>query len=211
MPDEHKLRDSAWLRPILQQLPVALDSMILPSDSVLDVGCGENSPLRKLKHPPAGMVGIDAFPGVATGIHDEYIVGSALSIEKRFRPQSFDCVVALDVIEHLTKADGYRLIRMMERIARRTIVIFTPNGFLSQLPYEGNPFQEHLSGWTVEEMRGRGYEVIGLFGWKPLRGDCANIRFRPRRFWQAISIATQPVVRRRPEHAFALLCVKHLD
>lgn len=210
MSDEHKLSDSAWLRPILQQLPVALDSIIRPSDSVLDVGCGRNSPLGKLKHPPARMVGIDAFPAVATRIHDEYFVGSALSIEKRFRPQSFDCVVALDVIEHLSKADGYRLMSMMERIARRAIAIFTPNGFLPQPPYEGNPYQEHLSGWTVEEMRRQGYEVTGLFGWKPLRGGCANMRFRPRRFWQTISIATQPVVRRRPEYAFALLCVKRL-
>ncbi len=204
------LSNSAWLRPILQQLPVALDAIVLPSDLVLDVGCGKNSPLGKLKHLPARIVGIDAFPAVATQIHDEYIVGSALSIEKRFPPQSFDCVVALDVIEHLTKADGYRLMEMTERIARRAIVIFTPNGFLPQPPYEGNSFQKHLSGWTVEEMRGQGYEVTGLFGWKPLRGGWANIRFRPRRFWQAISIATQPVVRRRPEHAFALLCVKCL-
>jgi hypothetical protein len=83
--------------------------------------------------------------------------------------RSFDCVVALDLIEHLTKEDGRRLLRAMERIARRKVVIFTPQGFLPQHAVGRNEFQRHLSGWEVDEMRGMGYRVIGISGWKPLK------------------------------------------
>ena len=47
-----------------------------------------------------------------------------------FRPKSFDAVLALDVLKQLTKVDGLNLIKNMEKIAKRFIVPFTPNGFL---------------------------------------------------------------------------------
>ena len=66
---------------------------------------------------------------------------------------SFDCVTALDVIEHIKKAEGLRLLEDMERIAKKRIVVFTPNGFLPQSVHNNNPLQIHKSGWKVKEMR----------------------------------------------------------
>ena len=122
--------------------------------------------------------------------------------------QSFDCVVALDLIEHVTKDDGLRLLEAIEAIARRKVVIFTPNGFLPQDAVGDNEFQRHLSGWEVDEMRGLGYRVLGMSGWKPLRGMQAEPSWRPRSVCERLSLVTEPLVERRPQHAFQLMCVK---
>ena len=97
---------------------------------------------------------------------------------------------------------------MMEKIAKNKVIIMTPNGFLPQGIYYNNPWQVHKSGWTVKEMKKRGYKVIGINGWKPLRGECARLRFWPKYFWLRISEITQFFVRNKPEKAFQILCVK---
>jgi hypothetical protein len=57
----------------------------------------------------------------------------------------------------------------MENVAKKKIIIFTPNGFLRQDEYDGDKLQIHKSGWTVDEFKKLGYEVKGINGWKPLR------------------------------------------
>jgi hypothetical protein len=58
-------------------------------------------------------------------------------------------------------------------------VVFTPNGFVHQLALQGNPYQVHLSGWTVAELRKIGFQVNGINGLKILRKEKAEIRFKP--------------------------------
>lgn len=99
--------------------------------SILDVGCGEDSPLRLFAHR-SYRVGVDAHqPALersrATGIHDEYLLGDVTTLEEMFEPGSFDAVVAFDVLEHLEQQDGLDLLRSMERIATRRVVVLTPN------------------------------------------------------------------------------------
>ena len=130
---------------------------------------------------------------------------------REFREKSFDCVLASDVIEHLTKEDGQKLIKVMENLATKKVIIFTPNGFLYQPAHDGNEYQKHLSGWSVKEMKNLGYRVIGINGWKPLRKEFAEIRFKPVFIWIIISNLTQILVRYFPSHAFAILCVKEFQ
>ena len=118
--------------------------------------------------------------------------------------------MALDLIEHLTKEDGLKLIRDMETIAAKKIVIFTPSGFLSQPSHDGD-LQEHLSGWEPEEMRKLGFQVLGMQGPKFLRGEEHQHKYRPKQFWGIISaLGHYFYTRRRPERAAAMLCVKTL-
>ena len=126
-------------------------------------------------------------------------------------PKSFDCVVALDLIEHLDKSDGFKLIKIMESIARKKVIIFTPNGFLKQEPYDDNIWQEHKSGWEVDEMKDLGFQVYGQGGLKYLRGDQARIKYRPEFFWSRLSYISQKIVEENPKYSFQLLCVKNLD
>jgi hypothetical protein len=155
------------------------------------------------------LVGVDLVPEAPSG-YDEYLQLDIRELGTRFDEDEFDCAVALDVIEHLTKSAGMKLIADLERVARQRIVLFTPNGFLPQEPYDGNPHQAHLSGWSVEEMRELGFAVVGINGWRPLRTERAAFRFRPRALCARLSLLTQSLVTLRPQHAFQLLCVKDL-
>jgi hypothetical protein len=185
-------------------------------DTLLDLGCGRQSPVKEFSGSLSRVVGVDRHvpyleESLAAGIHHEYRQADVLEIGGVFEPKSFDCVVALDLIEHLPKEEGLRLIPLMERIARKKVIIFTPNGFLEQRAYDDNALQEHLSGWSPAEMRALGYRVIGVNGWRPLRGERGAIRWRPEWLWRNVAFASQAVTVSRPESAFQILCVKDLS
>lgn len=194
----------------------ALDRALEGCDSMLDVGCGADSPLGRLRRRPRRVVGVDAYQSSiarsrAAGIHDEVHCMDVLEVGARFPPRSFDAVFAGDLLEHLEKADGRRLLDVLERLARRRVVVFTPNGFLAQGALEGNPYQVHRSGWEIGEMRSRGYRITGIQGWKPLRGEGAAIRWHPTRFWEHVSLLSQAFTTRDPRHAFQILCVLDVE
>ena len=180
---------------------------------MLDLGCGEEAVLVKMVPGIGYSVGVDLVlppepvqPGEPR--HTEYVKLDVREAETLFSEASFDCVVALDVVEHLVKPEGLKLLAAMERIAAKRVIVFTPNGFLPQPPAENNPHQEHISGWTVNEFRELGYRVVGVNGWKPLRGPYAKVRWFPAPFWRRVSNVTQGLVENRPERAFQLLCIK---
>jgi hypothetical protein len=182
---------------------------------LLDVGCGESSPVQHFAAEIPHRIGVDAHaPSIELsrqrGIHNDYRVMDMLAIGEGFGARSVDCVVALDVIEHLEKADGYRLLDMIEEIARKRVVVYTPNGFVPQPAEPGNEWQLHRSGWTATEMRERGYRIIGVGGWKQLRGPYALPKWRPRFFWERLALLTESRFESRPDCAFQVLCVKQI-
>jgi hypothetical protein len=188
-------------------------SLVGSCQSVLDVGCGWDSPLQVFSSRIPLTVGVDGFaPSLERsrqrGIHTRYEQLELLEIGQRFAPGSFDGVVALDVIEHFEKPDGWRLLEAMERIARKRVIVFTPNGFLPQGEHEDNPWQVHRSGWTAEDFLPRGYRVLGLNGWKGLRGERAEVRLG--RLGARLSQLSQPLVTYQPRLAFQLLAVREL-
>ena len=205
------------VEPFVDALPRLLEHEIVGTcSSLLDLGCGYASPVRQFSRRLERTVGVDVFaPYIersrTAGIHSEYHCGDVLGVETIFGPAAFDCVLAVDLIEHLEKPDGHRLLEVMERVARRKVIVFTPNGFVPQTGYDDNPFQAHRSGWEVAEMRKRGYRIWGVHGWRQLRGERGQPRWRPRRLWGAVALWTQPLVERHPQHAFHLLCVKDLS
>ncbi len=195
--------------------PRELAQAIGDAKTVLDVGCGSSSPLALLNQRYAHTVGVDGFaPSLeeskAHCIHDEYVQADLLDIDSIFEPHAFDCVLSIDVIEHFEKPAALELIEKMECLARKRVVIMTPNGFLPQEEHSGNIYQRHLSGWSVEEFRAMGYRIVGINGWKWLRGEFAAPRFRPHKLTNALSRLSQLVVRNRPEYAFHLLCIKNV-
>ena len=199
---------------IFKDYHAELEKAVGDCNTLLDVGCGSSSPIGFFsKKKKIYCVGIDSFqPAIEQSkeknIHNEYIRMDLLDMGKRFKPNSFDCVLASDLIEHFTKEEGIKLIDIFERIAKKRVIIFTPNGFLAKEEHDNNPWQLHKSGWTVKEMREGGYKVIGINGWKPLRGNHSCVKFRPMYLWLIISDITQLLTRYIPEKAFHILCVK---
>lgn len=195
-------------------LSLELENLLSDCDSVLDLGCGDNSPIGFIKRK-GYLVGVDGFKksilkSKKLNIHDKYLHKNILDVKKDFKKNSFDAVVALDVIEHLPKKDGYKLIKIMEHLAIKKVILLTPNGFVNQTG-EGNGLQEHLSGWSVADFKKSGYNVFGRYGIKSLRGEKAELKYRPKIFWGLISeISNLFYARRNPKKAYSLLAIKPL-
>jgi hypothetical protein len=191
---------------------LALRKALADCDRVLDVGCGCSMTMRQIGVPhPVGIEGYQPTFEEAKRLntHDELVLGNVTDLSRHFQPRQFDGCVAVDVIEHLNKADGLQLMKNMESLARKKVVLFTPSGFLPQGHTDQGDLQVHLSGWEPEEMKKHGYEVIGLLGPKSLRGDHHVLKRRPKIFWGVISLLGHWFwTRRHPDKAAAILCVK---
>jgi len=191
---------------------LALRHALEDCENVLDVGCGCSMNLRWLgvKHP----VGIEAHQpscekAKQQNTHDELVHGDVRELDQYFQSGQFDACIALDVIEHLTKEDGIKLIEQMERISRHKVIFLTPSGFLPQHSFDNNKLQEHLSGWEASEMEQRGYRVLGLLGPKGLRGEQHVLKGSPKIFWGLISLLGHIFwTHKRPAKAAAILCIK---
>jgi hypothetical protein len=199
----------------VQRIVSALEAAVGDAETLLDVGCGRNSPLGRFRRKPPRTVGVDLYPDWIAesrdkGIHDEYEVLDATTIGHRFGHGSFDVVLCCDLLEHLDREDGEKLLAQAEMVARHRVVILTPNGFVEQDATWGNPHQVHRSGWTAGEMQTRGYTVNGVNGLRWLRGSRGLIRFRPARAWGMISRYSEPLVWRAPSLAFHILCAKEI-
>jgi len=184
--------------------------------TAIDLGCGKDSPLKFFSNELKYSLGVDShMPSIASsmksGIHSEYIASDILETCRKITDNSFDCALALDLIEHLEKEDGEKLLKEMARIAKKRIIIYTPNGFLKQTVFEDNQAQKHLSGWSVKEMKKFGFKVYGMSGLKILRKEMGEIKYRPRLIWRFISFLTQVPVYFLPTLAFQILCVKTLN
>ena len=182
-------------------------------DTLLDVGCGAESPIRTFSKKIRSTVGVDAHERSVEhsrnlGIHGSYQVMDITKISDKFSAKSFDIVLLSDVIEHLKKEDGTRLVHAAEKIAKKRVIIFTPNGYLRQTPDDDNPHQTHLSGWLPAEMERLGYRITGINGLKFLRTEHARIAWKPRFFWGKVSLLSQWIAKPFPELAFQILCVK---
>lgn len=138
-----------------------------PDDSVLDIGSGSLSIAGKL--PVKCHMGVDIYePAVRFAIENGVpaILGCAPACLGVFPDSSYDVVLLIDVVEHLVKERSGVLIQQAERIAARRVYVFTPDGFVPnparvQEGVQGvNKHQEHLCGWTADEMRQRGYEIF---------------------------------------------------
>ena len=98
--------------PMIRLLRRELDGL----GSVLDVGCGSDSPLQFV-HKVGRKVGVDAFaPSIeasrARGLHDDYL---QLELESlAVEPKSYDAVVLLDLIEHFEKDAGLAFLGKLE-------------------------------------------------------------------------------------------------
>jgi SAM-dependent methyltransferase len=177
-------------------------------DSVLDLGCGDNSVLRYIPHT-FWSVGIDAWKdsiieAQRKHIHDEYVLADIAHLE--LKEDSVDAVILLEFLEHMTKEEGTALIEILSKVARKKIVLTTPSGFIPQ-DDEQNPFQLHKSGWEIDELRKLGFTKFrGVGGLKALgRKFDRQISFM---FVQSIP---QKIAYLRPIDANGIVCTKFTD
>jgi SAM-dependent methyltransferase len=200
-----------------------LDRELSDCESVLDLGCGPGSPIARVQGTRF-TVGVEPFEpyferAKAAGTHSELINKTVADLD--FPEKSFDAVVLIGVIEHMREEESLAIMARAERWAKKKLIVTSPNGFVAQRAVDGNPLQEHLSGWTLSRMRGLGFRTRGLAGFKFLRQEThsdtmgddifVTIRWRPRPFWFVVATLSQILTYHVPALAFDLFHVKELD
>jgi hypothetical protein len=182
--------------------------------SVLDIGCGQSSMLQYIPWITESL-GVEIWqPYIDESkqyhIHTHYIQSDVT----KFKPtRNYDAVMCIDVLEHISKDKSEKLLDNMIGWADKKIIIYVPNGYLSQGdPYnDGNEYQHHLSEWSVNDFTKRGFIVSGFSGFKYLRGESGDICIKTpgyaRDIYQIVSKMSESFCRVHPKYAFALLAI----
>lgn len=146
---------------------VTINELLLDSRTVLDVGCGVGATLTEFCCPI--KIGVDAHrPYLENAKSGEQFIKlnfMAERLNELFLPNSMDSVTLIDVIEHFEKEVAFHVLRQVEEIAAKRVIVFTPRGFFQQIEVDhyglgGESFQRHRSGWEVEDFQKLGYNVI---------------------------------------------------
>lgn len=161
-----------YLMAITDPLPWVVDRS---AKSILDLGCGQGKPMEmvKLRMSVTKSVGVDLFKpyieyAKSHKFHDEYLMKDIRKVN--FKDKSFDVVMASHVLEHMPEDDAWKVLKNMERMAKKQVIIATPIGEHYHPAEDGNIWQLHKSAFTPEEFEKRGYK-IKKYGWKWLLGD----------------------------------------
>jgi len=149
-------------------LPFLTLKIPINAESIVDVGCGRGiiGALVRIYRNPSRLVGLDIYREYLNfcnwlNLYDELYEYDLRNIPLPFEEAEFDVATCIEVLEHLPKRQGLALLDDLERIAKMVIVT-TPNVSFQQDYYDGNPHQQHLSAWSLEDFKQRQYNVRGL-------------------------------------------------
>ncbi len=228
VPPAGAARQRALLSGRVGYAPLEFDALVLPlvrGRTVLDLGCGfghwghllrthyySEDPSRA-----AVITGVDAHaPNIAfcerTNIYDRLEVADAVTYLSRQPDRTFDTILAVELLEHLPRPDGERLLGESRRVASQAVIITTPNGPAyrpGHVTMTGfNPHEHHVSAWTAAELRGFGFTVRGVGhrarDW-PIRGINRALNTLP-----TLDHVLAAVAVHRPALARHLLAFRHV-
>lgn len=82
-------------------------------------------------------------------LYDQILVGPAQEVSKTLG--AYDLIHLGDVLEHLDRAEGLRLVDLLFQKARMGVLVVTPIGELEQSGLVDNPYEEHRSVWSPKD------------------------------------------------------------
>lgn len=140
----------------------------LPSlTTLLDVGAGLSFKGQYI--PSQTYIAMDIYQPFLEAIESDVIyvpiLGDARNLDKIFLPKSIDMVIATDILEHLIKEDGLKLLQDIQNIAKLAVYIEVPETYIPQnidiWGKGGHEWQTHRSTgeWTKEELESYGFVV----------------------------------------------------
>lgn len=183
-------------------------------ESILELGCGSNSPILKIGYGyKTDSVDIwNAYVENHNRAGDYRSCKQTDILQMDFPEKAYDAVVICDVMEHLDKPMVYKagLFANMEKAAKKRIIIFAPNGFIENDEVDGDPYQAHVSAWFPRDYYEQGYAVAGATGLRHVLGKASLPKYRPRRMFAIIAMLSQPVIYNHPNIAWHSYAVKEL-
>lgn len=186
--------------------------------TILDLGCGDGTLTAFLARDKKWKItGIEIYKKAIEGarkrnLYFKLIKGDLLKTLKKNKKTKYDVVFFSQVIEHVTRSQGEKILDEIEKLAKKRIVIGTPRGFMEQ-PHEfleNSPYQVHKSGWSIEDFTSRGYRVFGIGFW-PIwshNGLGRNANFSTMVLSNIISYLMAPFVYFFPELGAGIIAIK---
>lgn len=192
--------------------------------TVLDVGCGEGKLIENILGRNHNLVitGLDIHDeslqeAKERGVYKKLIKQDLTKANwNKINGKKYDLVFCSQLIEHISKKDGKKLLKHLDKYATKRIVVTTPHGFLHYRPMEEkeekNPYQKHKSGWTVEDFMAEGYRVYGQ-GLKAVYGEYSLVRKLPRftyPLFYIFSFLFSPILYLFPNLSYNLIAIKEI-
>ncbi len=119
----------------------------LAPESILDLGCGTGyyGQLIRARMPDVKLDGVEIFPDYKSDLWAHY---DSIFIQNLLDgvPPGYDLYLMVDVLEHLPRHEGYHFVRSMPGF----VLVSTPWAY-EQGEMDGNPWQAHVSQWTLED------------------------------------------------------------
>lgn len=152
--------------------PVVKMLMQIAPKSVLDIGIGfgkfgflarEYTDVWRGRYHEwrTRIDGIEIFPDYVTEIqkkvYSHIYIGNVLDVLPTLK--NYDLVICVEVLEHLNKKDGIKLLELIKQKSRFAF-ISTPESMSGQGEVNGNPYEKHLHQWTPDELRP--YGILSL-------------------------------------------------
>lgn len=133
------------------------------SPAILDVGCGSGVLAAELSSLGAAVSGVDVVSHSEWESHDaervDFHVGDYLELSAQLG--HFDCVLALDVVEHI-EDEGAFLEALWENVRPGGLVIVTVPAYRwlwSRHDEINHHFRRYTKGELIESLRNRRFEV----------------------------------------------------
>ncbi len=92
-------------------------------------------------------------------VYNKLMIGDALSILPTIPDDSYQLVIAIDILEHLEIADGLSFLAHLKRIASKAALVSTPKLFHEQV-IPANPFENHRSVWSDDDLEQAGFSQV---------------------------------------------------
>jgi len=154
--------------PYQNEVDYVIANWVRPNLRVLEIGCGAGTLMLRLREaiPDIDIIGLDisTYAVKITKAH-----GFNAEVAKvppiPFKDNSFDLVIAEELIEHIDEDD--ELLKEMIRVGKECI-ISTPNGLMKD--ENGNVIEEHVNYYNEIELRNKLKELGQKFEFKKRQG-----------------------------------------
>jgi hypothetical protein len=172
----YSVLDTAGEVPVqLAAYRLATDRYLRTADSVLDVGFGLGYGLKIMSEKAALLSGIETDRKAIAKMKRTPFSPKIRTLKRYdgysipFPKDSFDVVTCIDVIEHVS--DYMLLMRNLCKIARRTVIISTPNRRPEHMNPDGKPKNPwHIREWSFEELDQILRQLDKTYEWNFLNG-----------------------------------------